>query len=49
MTFDALDFIMNEMTEEQAAEIDELPISKELQAKIKDMVLTEDDVVGYGY
>lgn len=42
--FDALDFVMNEMTEEQMEEMNQTPFIKEVKERSKKLMLTEEDV-----
>lgn len=44
--FDALDYVMEKMTSQQAEMLEDLPFIKELNSKTQDMLLTEQDFVG---
>lgn len=44
--FDPLQFVLNDLTPEMAKQLDELPFFKEVEDISKDMILTDEDVVG---
>jgi len=45
-TFDALDYIMNSMTDEEIERMEALPMQQEVEARVKGMELTEEDLNG---